>query len=69
MLRILPPKPIGYCMPWHARHVEPGASVHGGRCCFCDREIAVPAEWNGKNVGCIYCGLDNGDLPEIELKP
>jgi hypothetical protein len=55
-------------MPWHARRAD-DTPVHGGRCCYCDREIAVPNEYRGKHMGCIYCGLDKGLMPEQEIEP
>jgi hypothetical protein len=67
-LRLLPPKPVGYAANWRTRIVgtEP---LHGARCCFCAREIAVPESARGLHVGCLYCGLDNGDLPLVEIEP
>lgn len=67
-LRLLPPTPVGYCAAWHCRE-EGTEPLHGARCCFCARDIAVPASARGKNVGCIYCGMENGDLPLGEIEP
>lgn len=65
-LRILPPAPFCCCMPWRLR----GEGIfHGARCCFCDLEIAAPEEARGKHVACIYCGLDRGFIPAVEIEP
>lgn len=66
-LKILPPKPFAHCMPWRLRNPFDG-QWHGARCCYCDREVAAPEEARGKHVACIYCGLDNGEVPEIEVE-
>lgn len=64
MLRVVPVTPFCCCMPWHARSDED----HGGACWFCDRAIAVPEVARGKVVACIYCGLDKGFIPEMEIE-
>lgn len=60
--------PYGFYPAWHVRN--PGDyrpdHIHGARCCWCDREVAVPAEAKGKYVACIYCGLDRGHVPAID---
>lgn len=68
-LRLLPPKPVGYCPAWHLRELELSEPLHGALCCFCGRDIAAPASARGKNVGCIYCGMENGDIPCTEVEP
>lgn len=67
-LQILPPKPFCYCMPWHGRW-DDGEKYHGATCCFCNRDVAAPKHARGKNVACIYCGLDRGRIPEAEIEP
>lgn len=64
-LRSVPIAAGWFAFPWHLRGDAP---VHGGRCCYCDREIAIPNEKRGWNVACIYCGLDRGELPLIEAE-
>ncbi len=64
-LSILPPSPVHCCMPWHARWME--GEVYGAMCCFCDRSIAAPGWTKGKHVACIYCGLDRGLIPAIDV--
>lgn len=68
VLRILPPAPVGFCMPWHGRAFE-ASPVYDGSCCFCNRDVAVPEDMRGKTVACIYCGLDRGDIPAAEIEP
>lgn len=65
-LQILPPIPFCHCMPWRLRGTEEGPH-HGARCCYCDREVAAPEVARGKHVACIYCGLDRGEIPAIEI--
>ena len=43
--------------------------MHGARCCFCNRDVAAPESVRGMHVGCIYCGMANGDIPEMEIEP
>lgn len=74
MISVVPPSPVAFCLAWHARHAvlmcdlsdEP---LHGGWCCYCDRSVAVPESARGKTVACIYCGLDRGLVPEVEVEP
>jgi hypothetical protein len=64
-IRILPPAPAHFCPAWHAR-----AGLHrfyGATCCFCERDVAAPEA--NKTVACIYCGLDRGLVPAIEVPP
>jgi len=70
-LSLVPIVPYACCMPWELRdawleQIEP---VHGGRCCFCQRDVAVPEPASGKNVACIYCGMDRGFVPIVEIEP
>jgi hypothetical protein len=65
-LAILPPEPAAYCAPWHLRA---GEEIHGARCCRCDREVAVPHDLKRLHVACIYCGMESGAIPEIEVEP
>ena len=66
MLRSVPIKAGWYAFPWAIRlGIEP---EHGGRCCYCDRDIAVPDRLRGWHVGCVYCGLDRGELPLTEAE-
>lgn len=68
MLTLLPPSPATFCVPWRGRSFvkEP---THGGRCCFCEREIAVPESARGLTASCIYCGMDRGLVPIVEIEP
>lgn len=73
-INIVPDVPFCCCMPWHARaalFVTRGNAdpVHGGVCCFCDRDVAVPSSARGKRVACIYCGMDRGFIAEAEIEP
>ena len=67
-LKSLPVVPFGCYMPWHARGSE-GEPVHGAACWFCDRAVAATEGARGKIVACIYCGLDRGFIPEMEIEP
>lgn len=67
LLRILPPAPAAYCWPWELRYTAGCGPWEGRRCCLCRREIAAHVALRGKHVACIYCGLDNGDLPAIDM--
>lgn len=67
-LQILPPAPFCHCMPWRLRDaMAKDGPWHGARCCHCDREVAAPEAARGKHVACIYCGLDRGEIPAIEV--
>ena len=67
MLSLVKVKAGVYCMPWHVRGAEREA-VHGGRCCYCEREISVPDSKRGWNAACCYCGLERGELPMTEAE-
>ena len=67
-IRILDPMPLRCCMPWRLRNSAKG-EIHGARCCFCDREVAATKDEKGKTVACIYCGLERGFLPAVEIEP
>lgn len=64
-LKSVPVTPFCCCMPWRLR--EEGQ--HGAACWFCDREVAAPEQARGKVVACIYCGLERGFIPAIEVCP
>jgi hypothetical protein len=64
-LKTVPVVPFCCCMPWHCRQ----EGEHGAACWFCDRAVAAPEKAHGKIVSCIYCGLDRGFIPEIEVPP
>lgn len=68
MLRLLGPAPFYACMPWHARGWMKELE-YGGRCLYCDREIAVPKSGRGKHHSCIYCALAKGMIQEVEVEP
>lgn len=68
MLALVQPSPASICMPWHGRGFEKELT-HGGRCCFCEREIAVPESARGRTAACIYCGMDRGLVPVVEIEP
>lgn len=68
-LKSVPAVPFGCYMPWHTRGCWDDDEVHGASCWFCDRAIAVPEVARGKIVACIYCGLEHGFIPEIEIEP
>lgn len=67
-MKLLPPAPFVYCPQWHVRNAFAG-EIHGARCCYCGREVATTAAAKGKHVACIYCGLDSGEIPAVEIEP
>lgn len=66
-LRVVPVEPYGCYMPWRLRFMD--GYPHSARCCFCNRDVAVPADAIGKNVACIYCGMERGFVPLQEIEP
>lgn len=71
-MQVVPVTPFCCCMPWHARSFAEATDadhgpVHGAACCFCDRAVAAPEIARGKTVACIYCGMDRGFIPAIEV--
>lgn len=69
-LQTVPPEPAAYCPAWHARGLwSATGGVHGARCCWCNRDIAAPDELRGFTLACVYCGLDRGELPAVEIEP
>lgn len=67
MLRLVPPSPVLFCPPWHG--CMEAVPVHGARCCWCPREVAAPEKARGLTVACIYCGMERGLLPAVEIEP
>lgn len=67
-LTIVAVEPLGFCMAWHSRLDVDGPTV-GSSCCWCEREIAVPLTHKDTHMACIYCGLDKGYLPAVEIEP
>ena len=66
-IRLVATKPAAYGPAWHARWHR--GDHRGARCCYCARDIAVSAESRAATAACIYCGLDRGDLPAVEIFP
>lgn len=66
MLRLVPPSPATFGPAWHARSGNP-PEVAPARCCWCGRDIAVRAAAVHLTAACIYCGLDRGDIPPIDV--
>lgn len=66
-MKVLADVPFCCCMPWRLR--DPDKQMHGAWCFKCDMEIAAPEEARGKRVACIYCGMDEGWIPAIEIPP
>lgn len=65
-IRLVHSVPHGCYMPWHLRGA-PGSGPYAAACCFCKRDIGVPKEVQGKRVACIYCGLDHGLIPAVDV--
>lgn len=66
MLKVVPVSAAWFCFPWGIRlRLEP---EHGGRCCYCNRDVAVPDRLRNMHVACIYCGLERGELPLTEAE-
>jgi hypothetical protein len=66
-MEVVPDAPFCCCMPWRLR--SPEKAAHGRTCFACGRDIAAPPEAAGKRVACIYCGLDHGWIPAVEIPP
>lgn len=68
MLKIVSETPHMIC---HARHIGLGLSGCDSvwHCGDCNRAIAVPKSLLGKYCSCIYCGMENGYIDIIEIRP
>ena len=40
----------------------------GCYCARCNRAVSAPHEYQGRVVWCIYCALDAGHLPAVEIE-
>lgn len=56
------------CWPWRLRETE-GEYPIGATCADCGRDVALPRELNGRDAVCIYCALDSGLVPAVEIEP
>lgn len=56
------------CWPWHLHRLVDGAHPTGGRCRWCRRDIAVPADLADLRPMrvCLYCAIDRGILSAID---
>lgn len=54
------------CWPWRLWWLAPNdGHPRGGRCCRCEREVAVPRSATRDGI-CIYCALDVGLIDGID---
>ena len=54
-------------MPWRLRdNREP---VVGRTCATCGEDVAMPAHLTAFQPVCLYCAMDSGLLPAIEIEP
>jgi hypothetical protein len=56
------------CWPWHLRE-RTAEHPAGSQCARCHRDIAVPRPLQGYEAICVYCALDIGVLPLVEIEP
>lgn len=54
------------CWPWGLSWID-GEAVQYATCRTCQRDIAQPVAKAREVPVCIYCALDSGLLPELEL--
>lgn len=39
----------------------------GCSCKICERKIAAPHEFQGQEIWCLYCGMEHGLVPMVEV--
>lgn len=54
------------CWPWGLAWLD-AKSVHFATCRTCERDVAQPNDRCADVPVCLYCGLDSGLVPAIEL--
>lgn len=65
IIHIAPPV---VCWPWHLRDLDPAktaAHPKGARCIHCARDVAMYGQ--DRRGVCIYCALDRGLTPAIDM--
>ena len=60
------PAPI-VCWPWHLRLEGPADYSAGMECTDCRRDVAAPK--NARRPICLYCAMERGLVPLIEIAP
>ena len=40
---------------------------YGCNCAVCDRKISAPHQYQGAVIWCLYCGMERGRVPMIEI--
>jgi len=43
--------------------------AYGCTCAHCGRKIAAPMSMQRQTIWCLYCGLERGFLPNMEIAP
>lgn len=68
-LRVVEVEPV-VCWSWRLRDCAdlPEHPV-GGTCNRCSRDVAVPRDAGTREPVCLYCALDAGIIPEVEIAP
>lgn len=53
------------CWPWHLRALGSDTNRNGATCTRCGRDVAAPT---GRVLPvCIYCGIDGGLIPAVDV--
>jgi len=73
MLKLVKADPV-ICAPWHLRGslsscADDGRHPAGSVCDECGRNIAIPRALQFRPALCLYCGMEAGLVPLIELDP
>lgn len=55
------------CWPWHLKFCGPSDRNHGRPCFVCGKEVATPRIC--QRPICLYCGMDRGIVPLVEVAP
>jgi hypothetical protein len=62
--------PIRYCWTPHIAAAFEEEPCEPDSCVFCGRRVAVPVALRFRwPTGCIYCGIDRGEIPLDEVAP
>lgn len=55
------------CMPWRLR--DNRVPAIGAACAECGLDVELPRDLSGYQPVCIYCAMDSGLLPAVEIAP
>jgi len=62
-LHLVSSNPSAFCIGWPS----PFGGCYRSVCARCGRDIAVPRDLHGQMVWCLYCGLDAGLVPPVDV--